>query len=163
MTMKSDLFPFHWLKRSQAPHVRKLSHLLFANLYLISVETLMVKAVQTRPHYLSRTLLFLFPGKKTGRGTILLEILGISFNKKKYCQQNQFPSSFPFSSNNWLKPSLLEHTKHHLQQPIDLRETGNYWCFPICLNKWMTYQRPKCELLYFLCSITKSMCQLGQD
>lgn len=85
-----------------------------------------------------QNIAFRISKQKPGRGTILLEILGISFNKRKHRQQKQFPSSFPSSSNNWPKLSLLERTNQQLQQSIDLKETGNYWCFPIFLNKWIS-------------------------
>lgn len=78
---------------------KKAKPLVVASIYLISVQVLLMKTVQ-RPRYLSRTLIFVFGKQKPGRGTILLEILGICFNKKKHHQQNQFPSSFPSSSND---------------------------------------------------------------
>lgn len=108
--------------------LRKVNHLAFASLYLISVQVLPMKMVQTK----TPTVLFLFGKQKPCRGTILLEMLGIAFNKKKRHQQNQFPSSFPSPSNNWPKLSLVEHTNQHLQWPRDMKETGTYCCFYLC-------------------------------
>lgn len=112
------------------------------------------KQCKERPHYLSRTLLFIFDKQNTCKGTILLEIPGIYFNRKNHQQQKQFSSSFLSPSNNWPKLWLLEHISQCLQELKGLKEIGYYWCnyrcFPICVNRWMTIRDQSVSLGIFI-------------